>query len=72
MLQTIDRTAPATCLAMGRQGIFLVPALLLLTPVLGMLGVQAAQPIADVLTFAAAIPLQLIALRFLKAGPKKD
>ena len=72
MLQTINRTAPATFLAMGRQGIFLVPALLLLTPVLGMLGVQAAQPIADVLTFAAAIPLQLIALRFLKAGPKKD
>ena len=72
MLQTINRTAPATFLTMGRQGIFLVPALLLLTPVLGMLGVQAAQPIADVLTFAAAIPLQLIALRFLKAGPKKD
>ena len=72
MLQTINRTAPATFLAMVRQGIFLVPALLLLTPVLGMLGVQAAQPIADVLTFAAAIPLQLIALRFLKAGPKKD
>ena len=72
MLQTINRTAPATFLAMGRQGIFLVLALLLLTPVLGMLGVQAAQPIADVLTFAAAIPLQLIALRFLKAGPKKD
>ena len=72
MLQTINRTASATFLAMGRQGIFLVPALLLLTPVLGMLGVQAAQPIADVLTFAAAIPLQLIALRTLKAGPKKD
>lgn len=71
MLQTINRTAPATFLAMARQGIFLVPALLILTPVLGILGVQSAQSIADVLTFAAAIPLQLTALRVLKAGPQK-
>lgn len=71
MLQTINRTAPATFLAMARQGIFLVPALLILTPVLGLLGVQSAQSIADLLTFAAAIPLQLTALRVLKAGPQK-
>ena len=70
MLQTINRTGPATFLAVARQGLFLVPALLLLTPVLGMLGVQAAQPISDLLTFSAAIPLQLMTLRDLKQGEK--
>ena len=70
MLQTINRTGPATFMAVARQGLFLVPALLLLTPVLGMLGVQAAQPISDLLTFAAAIPLQLMTLRDLKQGEK--
>ena len=68
-MQTINRTAPATFLAMARQGIFLIPILLILTPLLGMLGVQMAQPLADLLTFLAAIPLQLRLLRDLKQGP---
>ena len=68
-LQTIGRTGPATFLAMARQGVFLVPALLLLTPVLEFLGVQAAQPVADVLTFLVAVPIQLYILKELKAGP---
>lgn len=63
MLQTIGRTAPATFLAVSRQGFFLIPALLLLTPALGFLGVQIAQPIADLLSFAVAVPLQVRALR---------
>jgi len=68
-LQTIGRTWPATFLAVARQGLFLIPSLLLLTPALGFLGVQAAQPIADILSFAAAVPLQVRVLRELKAGP---
>ena len=44
MLQTMGRTGPATFLAISRQGIFLIPALLILTPLLKLLGIQAAQP----------------------------
>ena len=69
LMQTINRTGPATFLAMARQGIFLIPLLWILTPLLGMWGVQLAQPISDVLTFACAIPLQLRVLRELSAAP---
>lgn len=72
MLQTIGRTGPATFLAVSRQGIFLIPALLILTPLLGLLGIQLAQPAADVITFLCAIPLQLKILQEMKSGPPAD
>lgn len=68
MMQTINRTGPATFLAMARQGIFLIPLLWALPPLLGMLGVQLAQPISDVITFAFAIPLQFKVLRELRTA----
>jgi putative MATE family efflux protein len=72
MLQTIKRTGPATFLAVARQGLFLIPLLLFLTPRLGLLGVQLAQPLSDLLSCLTAIPLQLRALRDLKAGPDQN
>ena len=50
MLQTIGRTVPATFVAMARQGIFFIPLvwLLSLSP-LGLLGVQMAQSVSDLL-----------------------
>jgi putative MATE family efflux protein len=72
MMQTINRTVPATFLAMARQGIFLIPLLWVLPHFLDMLGVQIAQPIADVFAFACSIPLQLKILRELKAGPSSQ
>lgn len=59
MLQTIGRTRPATVLAMGRQGLFFLPFILVLPGFLGMLGVQLSQPLADLLTFVIAVPIQL-------------
>lgn len=70
MLQTIGHTVPATFLAMARQGVFFIPAVWILAAVLGMLGVELAQPVADVLTFASAIPIQLHALRQMREEPK--
>lgn len=70
MLQTIGRTAPATFLAVSRQGIFLIPALLILTPLLDLLGVQAAQPAADIVTFLCAVPVTVKVLREMKAMSK--
>ena len=58
MDQVMGRTVPATFLAMARQGIFFIPAVLLLPVPLGALGVQLAQPVADVLSLASAIPIQ--------------
>ena len=63
MLQTIGRTVKASLLAMSRQFLFFVPAVLLLPNFLGMLGVQLSQPIADVFSFLLAVPLALSELR---------
>jgi len=63
--QAISRTGPATFLAAARQGVFFIPAVLILPLLFGLLGVQLAQPVADVLTFACAIPIQIHVLRTL-------
>ncbi len=70
MLQTIGRAGPATLLAMARQGLFLLPALFILKPWLGVLGIQLAQPIADFATVILAAPLGLNALRDMAAREK--
>lgn len=54
LTQSIGYGFRASLVAMGRQGIFLIPALLILPRMFGVLGVQMAQPIADMLTFALA------------------
>jgi Na+-driven multidrug efflux pump len=59
LMQSIGRTVPATFLAVARQGLFFVPFILFLPPLLGALGIQIAQSCADVLTFLCAIPIQL-------------
>ena len=71
MLQTIGRTVPATFVAMARQGIFFIPLvwLLSLSP-LGLLGVQMAQSVSDLLTLAAAVPIQLYVCLLYTSHPK--
>ena len=62
MLQTIGKSFRASLLAMSRQGLFFIPAVLLLPALIGIQGVEIAQPIADVCSFVLAIPLQLSVL----------
>lgn len=63
MLQTIGMAGPATILAAARQGLFFIPAVLVLEKAFGLLGLQSAQPVADVLAFLIALPLTLPVLR---------
>lgn len=63
MLQTIGKAVKASLLAMSRQFLFFVPVILLLPGILGMLGVQLSQPIADAATFLLAVPLSIGVLR---------
>ncbi|MBP3227202.1 MAG: MATE family efflux transporter [Bacteroidaceae bacterium] len=65
-LQTIGRARPATILASARQGIFFIPLILVLPPLLGLAGVQLATPIADACSFALAFPLVRGTLRELR------
>lgn len=54
--QCLGYKAQATFLASCRQGIFFLPAVLLLPLMLGCFGVEAAQPVADFCTFIVSIP----------------
>ena len=55
--QSIGYGVRATLISIARQGTFLIPALLILPRLLGLLGIQAAQPVADVFTFALTLYL---------------
>lgn len=63
MTQVIGRAVPATFLACARQGLFFIPAVLILSGIFGITGIQLAQPIADIGTFICAIPIQLKILK---------
>ncbi|MBQ4150218.1 MAG: MATE family efflux transporter [Clostridia bacterium] len=72
MLQNIGKTASATLVAMMRNGIAFIPAVLLL-PLLtsalgfsGLLGIELAQPIADVVSFLVSVPFGQAAINEMK------
>lgn len=63
MEQSIGRTASATFLSTARQGIFFIPAVLILSGTLGLTGIQMAQSVSDALTLVCAIPIHLHVLK---------
>lgn len=67
MMQTISKPVRASFMAMARQGIFFIPAVLILPRFFGLLGLQISQPVADVITFIASIPLQMSIFREMDA-----
>ena len=71
-LQGTSHVASATFLAMCRQGIFYIPSILILPRVLGITGVEIAQPAADVLTFTCSIFLFTSFLRECKNKNKEN
>ncbi len=63
MLQTIKRTLPASFLAMARQGLFFIPAILILPHFLDLFGIQIAQACADFAAVLCAVPIQIKVLK---------
>ena len=63
MTQTIGKAVRASFLAIARQGLFFIPAVLILPRIFGITGLLLAQPTADVITFLFAIPLQISLLK---------
>ena len=64
-LQSTGQALPASFLALLRSGLFFLPVLLILNRTLGIVGIEVAQPIADVLTAATSIPFVLYFFRHL-------
>jgi putative MATE family efflux protein len=65
--QSIGKAWTAVFLSAARQGIFFLPLILVLPRVIGLLGVQTTQPLADVCTFLLCIPFMLHFFKELRA-----
>lgn len=70
LTQSIGYGFRASLVAMGRQGLFLIPALLVLPRAFGVLGLQIAQPVADMLTFVLATGIVMGVLKELRQMAK--
>lgn len=55
MVQTMGKAFSGTFLAVARTGLFFIPAMLLLTRLLGRTGILLAQPCSDILAFFCAV-----------------
>ena len=67
--QAIGDTVPATFLSVSRQGLFLGIMLLILPPLIGLLGIQMAQLLADLSSFLCAVLIQRHTLQRLRTLP---
>ena len=56
MFQSIGYKFNATLLSTLRNGVCFIPALLILSYILGLFGIQIAQAVADITTFFICIP----------------
>ena len=63
MLQNIGMVFKASVLAMARQGLTFVPVVLILPWLFELNGLVWSQPVADVLAFLIALPIQISVLR---------
>ncbi len=63
LLQTTGKMWRASILGFARQGLMLIPLVLILPPLIGIWGIQIAQPFADIIAFAISIPMTTGILR---------
>lgn len=68
MLQTLRKPVRATIMAASRQGIFFIPAILILSYYMGLKGIEMSQMVSDICSTLIAIPLTGSVLRELKRG----
>lgn len=59
LFQNIRMPIRSTLLSIGRQGLFFIPAILILPRFLGLHGVEMAQAVADVCTFLLSVPFAI-------------
>ena len=64
--QVVGNKAMATLLSISRQGLFYIPAVLILPKILKLLGVQSCQAASDFLAFFFAIPFMICFFKDLK------
>lgn len=63
LLQTIGKSFKESILAMARQGLFFISAILILPRLLGLFGVEISQMVGDILAFLLALPMGLSVIK---------
>ena len=61
--QTMGRALQASLIATSRQGMFLIPFLIILNPIFGLLGIQLATPMAEFFSLVIVIPIMVKVLK---------
>ena len=69
--QSLGQKVNAFILSVSRQGLFYIPAVLILPAIWGLFGVQSCQAISDLLAFLFAIPFTIIFFKALKQEEEK-
>ena len=64
--QSLGKKTIASILSVSRQGLFYIPAVLILPRVMGLLGVQSCQALSDLLAFFFAIPFTIMFFNMIK------
>ena len=65
MTQTIGKALEASIVAFSRQGLFLIPSLVILSPLLGLTGIQLARPVSELSCLIVVIPVLIRTLKIL-------
>lgn len=68
--QTVGNKAVASVLSVSRQGLFYIPAVIVLPKLFALIGVQCCQAVSDVLAFLFAIPFTILFFKRLKQDSK--
>jgi len=69
--QSVGSKSIAALLSVSRQGLFYIPAVLLLPKLFGLIGVQSCQAISDLLAFFFAIPFTVLFFNTVKREQKE-
>ena len=64
--QVVGNKAIASLLSIARQGLFYIPAVMILPNVIGLLGVQSCQAVSDICSFLFSIPFTFTFFKSLK------
>ena len=71
MTQTMGRALEASVVALSRQGLFIIPSLFILGPLLGLNGIQLARPVSELASLTIVIPVLIRTLKVLSAPDEK-
>lgn len=72
MMQNLTLAFRASFLAMARQGLFYIPAVLILPQFLGFVGIQMSQMVSDAISFVVSIVLTVNVMKDLSAKAKEN